>query len=61
MQMSDADLIYSALLRAERKLEKAVELAGSSPTVTHLTAAMVTARTIREEIGNGLAKRPVGE
>ena len=53
--MSDADLIYNALLRAERKLE---EWPARDPTMrddfSRLGFLIINA--IREEVGNGLSK-----
>lgn len=57
--MTDADLIYNALLRAEKKLEEAhkelVEM--NSPRIIHTAAAFIAIQLVREEIGNGLAQR----
>lgn len=53
--MTDADLIYNALLRAERRMERDLgqmtdtEYAQEYPAYRALV-------TLREEIGNGLAK-----
>lgn len=53
--MTDADLIYNALLRAERKLEARAADEVTSPEVAKLNlAAFAALRTLREEIGNGL-------
>lgn len=52
--MTDADLIYNACLRAERKIEEAI--VGHPPEMTIVArSAMATIRMLREEIGNGLA------
>lgn len=51
--MTDADLIYNALLRVERKLEAgALAVHDASERVL----ANYIIQTIREEIGNGLAQ-----
>jgi hypothetical protein len=50
--MTDADLIYNALLRAEARLEKA--LPRPDGQAVH-RAVLEAVQTIREEIGNGLA------
>lgn len=58
--MSDAELIYAALLRAERRLEERAERA---PHGTHavvqqeLRPMQLAVLLIREEIGRGLAER----
>lgn len=59
--MTDADLIYNALLRAERRLDVAI----SAPTDNResdlrypgnlLRAALIATTLVREEIGNGLS------
>lgn len=55
--MRDADLIYNALLRAERRLEAAFEdLPIGSPQSSWASAALAAVLTIREEIGNGLSQ-----
>jgi hypothetical protein len=54
----DADLIYNALLRLERKLEAQIPK-GSTPVTTGiqwLLGTFYTVQAIREEIGNGLSK-----
>ncbi|WP_300573646.1 hypothetical protein [Phenylobacterium sp.] len=55
----DAELIYNALLRAEKRVEEAhnqlVEM--GSPRVTQTAAVFGAVQLIREEIGNGLASR----
>jgi len=54
--MTDADLIYNACLRAERRIEaEADDLPGGSPERSRLIAAFHAVRTLREEIGRGLA------
>lgn len=54
--MTDADLIYNALLRAEQRLERSAS-DGAFPQAAELArAALVAAQAIREEIGNGLAR-----
>ena len=54
--MTDADLIYNALLRAERRAEAAMREA-RAPEGHHAAAIAIAIRVIREEIGNGLALR----
>jgi hypothetical protein len=52
--MTDADLIYSALLRAERRLED-IAKDGNYPIGADLAIpALAALKTLREEIGNGL-------
>lgn len=53
--MTDADLIYNALLRAEKRLEEWPE---RDPTMRPEWARLgqLVIQTIREEIGNGLSK-----
>lgn len=53
--MTDVDLIYNALLRAERYLEEWPE---RDPTMQPREARLgfLIIETIRREIGNGLAK-----
>lgn len=52
--MSDADLIYNAMLRAERRME---ELMNQLPADAGHSArvAFAAIHIIREEIGNGLS------
>ena len=57
--MTDADLIYNALLRAERRAETTRDIlkaqdAADAPLGVGLWLAVML---IREEIGNGLAQR----
>lgn len=55
--MTDADLIYNACLRAERKFEalaKKADPEGTGPAFAKL--ARLTIQSLREEIGNGLTK-----
>lgn len=55
--MSDADLIYNALLRAEKRAEASMrELVAQSdfPSALQAHSVMCAAALIREEIGNGL-------
>lgn len=53
--MTDADLIYNACLRAERRLE-AVATDGAHPHAAELARpALIALQTLREEIGNGLS------
>lgn len=60
--MRDAHLIYRACVRAEQKLlSKVAALAqGDDPAgiMAHGTAALIAISTLREEIGNGLFRRP---
>lgn len=54
--MTDADLIYNALLRAEKRFaDMALMREGSARAVTQLAGCIVQA--IREEVGSGLAGR----
>lgn len=60
---TDADLIYNACLRAERRLEASHERArrsGVNPTAILVSELILSALTaLREEIGTGLAtERP---
>ena len=58
--MTDADLIYNALLRAEKRFEA---WAARDPTMPPQMARLgeLVVQTIREEIGNGMAVRaPAG-
>ena len=59
--MTDADLIYNALLRAERRAEMAADAAAGSndPRSVVFKAGLLAVRMIREEVGNGLAARPM--
>jgi hypothetical protein len=53
--MTDADLIYNALLRAERRMEAlAARDTAMGGALADLGNAII--KTIREEVGNGLAK-----
>lgn len=53
--MTDADLIYSALLRAEKRLE-ATATDEAYPHAAELARpALIALLTLREEIGRGLA------
>ncbi len=55
--MKDAELIYNALLRAERRLEAAAPQTSSNPALMALSLLAVdVVQTIREEIGRGLAE-----
>ncbi len=53
--MTDADLIYNAILRAERKLEEWPE---RDPTLTEREARLLflALNTLRIEIGRGIAE-----
>ena len=54
--MSDADLIYNACLRAERSLEERIEKLNATPeTAFYVQVGLIAIKTLREEIGNGLA------
>lgn len=53
--MTDADLIYNALLRAEKRLEADLALKHTVQTLLMMSASFAAVRVIREEIGNGLA------
>ena len=54
--MNDADLIYNALLRAERRLE-ATAMDGAFPQAAEIArSALIATQTIREEIGHALAE-----
>lgn len=54
---TDADLIYNACLRAERRLEERVKLQADNPTRQFaLQMILETVQTIREEIGTGIAR-----
>ncbi len=60
--MSDADLIYNACLRAERRIEERIRELGGSPTVAlNLHVCLTAIQTLREEIGSGLAVRERGQ
>ena len=60
--MTDADLIYNALLRAERRLEaEAAEIPEGRDARYRANAILRAIFAIREEVGNGLAARtPAG-
>lgn len=53
--MTDADLIYNALLRAERRLEETASDARYPHAADLARPALIALQTIREEIGNALA------
>jgi hypothetical protein len=58
--MTDAELIYNALLRVERTCEglaASLSREGKLAASYHIQAHSNLARAIREEIGNGLAAR----
>lgn len=58
--MTDVYLIYSALLRAERRVEDTIAMApyGDRAIARYEAGATMDAlRLLREEIGNGLAER----
>lgn len=56
--MTDAELIYDACLRAERRLaDECAALKGKHPAEWVLVgASLLTIKTLREEVGNGLAR-----
>jgi hypothetical protein len=54
--MTDADLIYNALLRAERRLEEALKEPGPDGAWEIRSGAFLAFRVLREEIGNGIAR-----
>lgn len=55
--MSDADLIYNACLRAERKLEeRAADLRANPEAAFYVRVCLTALETLREEIGNGLSR-----
>lgn len=59
--MTDADLIYNALLRAERRYEAAAARTREDATRAYRMFAKDIIQIIREEVGNGLAARtPAG-
>lgn len=54
--MTDADLVYAALLRAERQLE-AVSADSNHPQAAELARpALIALHTLRSEIGRALAE-----
>jgi hypothetical protein len=60
--MPDADLIYDAHLRAEAKIERLCLEAlehGRASEMPYLMAAFCAVKTLREEIGAGLAKERI--
>ena len=54
--MTDADLIYNALLRAERRMEEDVKVPGPDGAWAIKSGAFLALRLLREEIGNGLSR-----
>jgi hypothetical protein len=52
--VSDADLIYNAFLRAERRYEAAAAREPNVATRAFLMLSHGVVKNIREEIGNGL-------
>jgi hypothetical protein len=54
--VTDADLIYNALLRAERRIEEEIAKPGPDGVWEVRSGAFLALRVLREEIGNGLAK-----
>jgi hypothetical protein len=54
--MTDADLIYNALLRAERRLEDELIVPGPDSKYEITAGALVAIGHFREELGNGLAR-----
>lgn len=55
--MTDADLIYNALLRAERRLEPPTGAVILDAAVMQQMAAFKALQTLREEIGRGLSEQ----
>lgn len=54
---ADADLIYSACLRAERRIEERVKAHREDPTTQGVLYLVQTVfQTLREEIGTGIAR-----
>lgn len=54
--MTDADLVYNAFLRAERRLE-ATANDGAYPRAAEVAlTALATVQTLREEIGRALSE-----
>lgn len=54
---TDADLIYNACLRAERRLEERVKAQHGNPTAEYTLHLIQTVfQTLREEIGTGIAR-----
>ena len=53
--MTDADLIYNACLRAEKRLE-AIAKSPVHPDLPIARAALLAVQTLREEIGTGMTK-----
>jgi hypothetical protein len=54
--MTDADLIYNALLRAERRAEDWARAYDEEATRRIAGIALTAIRFVREEICNGLSK-----
>jgi hypothetical protein len=55
--MGDAELIYYALLRAEKRLQPPTGTVIVDTRMMEQLAAFKAVQTLREEVGNGLAKR----
>lgn len=55
--MTDADLIYNALLRAERRYEAAAARTREDATRAYRMFAKDIIQIIRQEIGAGIASR----
>lgn len=53
--MTDADMIYNAILRAERRLEATAHDPNFPQAADLARPAFIALQTLREEIGNGLA------
>jgi hypothetical protein len=53
--MTDADLIYNALLRAEKRLETPYGTFMMTPQLAEQQAAFRALNVLREEIGRGLS------
>lgn len=53
--MTDAEVIYDALLRAERRLEVTARDANFPQAAELARSALIAVQTIREEVGSALA------
>lgn len=54
--MTDAELIYNAILRAERRLEEAAKAPGLFPAERHAASRQLrSVEILREEIGQGIS------
>jgi len=55
--MSDADLIYNACLRAERRIEERISLLQQGDMQgTGLRLSLFAIQTLREEVGTGMTR-----